>query len=171
MAYTNPADNARIWAAYRQRKQQKDIIKTMQAAQTKANTANEARYQEVLGQFSNLGKAGRTRITQQTEQAQAQATQNLTSRGLGNTTITSAVSRGIAGDAELQRQQLDESVAVRKAGVMERKTDAGPDLGMFANLLQQSGQQAPAQSAGSSYDQRVMMAKRTAAEANWRGGR
>ncbi len=117
------------------------IISQMQAAQKKANLANEQRYQQILGSFENLGKAGRARIEQQTVQRQAQATQNLTSRGLGNTTITSAVERGIAGDAETQRQQLEESVTMQKAGVMERRTDEGPDLGMFASLLQSAGQQ------------------------------
>ena len=118
-----------------------DIIKQMQTAQEKANLLNEQRYQQVLGQFESLGKAGRARIEQQTTQRQAAATQALTSRGLGGTTITSAVGRGIAGEGELQRQQLEESVAMQKAGVMERRTDVGPDLGMFANLLQIAGQQ------------------------------
>lgn len=118
-----------------------DIIKQMQAAQEKANLLNEQRYQQILGQFEGLGKAGRARIEQQTQQRQAAATQSLTSRGLGGTTITSAVERGIAGQGEQQRQQLEESVAMQKAGVMERRTDVGPDLGMFSSLLQLAGQQ------------------------------
>ena len=117
------------------------IIKQMQTAQQKANKANEKRYQQILSSFEGLGKAGRARIEQQTIQRQAQATQRLTSRGLGSTTITSAVERGIASDAETQRQQLEESVTMQKAGVMERRTDEGPDLGMFASLLQAAGQQ------------------------------
>lgn len=121
------------------------IIKQMQAAQKKANLANEQRYQQILSSFEGLGKAGRARIEEQTIQRQAQATQSLTSRGLGSTTITSAVERGIASDAELQRQQLEEAVTVQKAGVMERRTDVGPDLGMFASLLQSAGQQVTPQ--------------------------
>jgi len=128
-------------------RQSQDIIKQMQTAQEKANLLNEQRYQQILGQYENLGQAGRARIEQQTTQRQAEATQGLTSRGLGGTTITSAVERGISSDAEMQRQQLEESVAMQKAGVMERRTDTGPDMGMFANLLQQAGQQAPAQQA------------------------
>ena len=120
------------------------IIKQMQAAQKKANLANEQRYQQILSSFEGLGKAGRARIEQQTIQRQAQATQRLTSRGLGGTTITSAVERGIASDAEMQRQQLEESVTMQRAGVMERRTDEGPDLGMFASLLQSAGQQRTA---------------------------
>jgi len=117
------------------------IFTRLQAAQEKANRANEQRYQEILKQYEGLGTAGRARIEQQTGQQQAAATQRLTSRGLGGTTITSAVSRGIASDAEMQRQQLEESVAMQRAGVMERRTDEGPDLSMYANLMQMAGQQ------------------------------
>ncbi len=134
-------------SAFSQKNQFQGVIRKMQAAQEKANLLNEQRYQQALGQFENLGQAGRARIEQQTIQRQAEATQGLTSRGLGSTTITSAVERGIASDAELSRQQLDESVAVQKAGVIERRTDVGPDLGMFSNLLQAaSQQQAPQRS-------------------------
>ena len=145
------AEAGQVIAAGQRRRQQatgggtntalQGIIKQMQAAQKKANLANEQRYQQILGSFENLGKAGRARIEQQTQQRQAQATQSLTSRGLGSTTITSAVERGIASDAELSRQQLEESVTMQRAGVMERRTDEGPDLGMFASLLQSAGQQ------------------------------
>jgi hypothetical protein len=117
-----------------------DIVKQLQAAQDKANKANESRYQDILGLYGNLGQAGLARIGQQETQAQAKGTQDLISRGLGNTTITSAISRGIASDAELARQQLQESVAMQKAGVMERRTDQGPDLGLYASLLQQAAQ-------------------------------
>lgn len=118
-----------------------DIISQMQAAQEKANLLNEQRYRQILAQYENLGQAGRARIEEQTTQRQAEARQGLVSRGLGGTTITSAVERGIGRESELARQQLEESVAVQRAGVMERRTDVGPDLGMFANLLQAAGQQ------------------------------
>ncbi len=145
--YTARTDRGETAFQQQSRRQQQvqDIIGQMQAAQNKANQANEQRYQQILGQYANLGQAGRARIEEQTTRRQAAATQNLVSRGLGNTTITSAVERGIGRDAEISRQELDERVAVQKAGVMERRTDTGPDLGMFANLLQQAGQQqAPA---------------------------
>lgn len=119
------------------------IIQQMQAAQEKANLLNKQRFERAMSQFENLGQAGRARIEQQTAQRQAAATQNLTSRGLGSTTITSSVERGIASDAELSRQQLEEGVAVQKAGLLERRSDVGPDLSQFASLLQTAGQGAP----------------------------
>jgi hypothetical protein len=112
-----------------------DIVKQLQAAQTAANKANEDRYQSILGTFSSMGQAGEARIGQAEQQAQAKNTQDLTNRGLGNTTVTSSTNRGIASDAEYARQTLAENVATSKAKVMEAKTDQGPDMSMYANLL------------------------------------
>ena len=117
-----------------------DIIKQLQNAQTQANTANQTRYDQTLGLLANQGQAGMTRIANAEQQAQAKGTQDLTSRGLGNTTVTSSVNRGIASDAELARQTLQESVAQQKARVMEMKTDQGPDMGLYANLLSAAAQ-------------------------------
>ena len=118
-----------------------DIIRQMQVSQEKANLINEQRYQQILGSFEGLGQAGRARIEEQTTQRQAAATQNLTSRGLGGTTITAAAERGIAREGESAIQELDERVTAQKAGVIERRTDAGPDMSMFSSLLATAGQQ------------------------------
>ena len=147
-----------------------DIIGQMQTAQEKANMMNEQRYRDILSLYENLGQAGRARITQETGQRQAAATQGLISKGLGSTTITSAVERGIASDAELQRQQLEETVSLQRAGVMERRTDAGPDLGMFASLLQAAGQQQPTQRRVSTRTGAMAAAGRTGAGTPFRYG-
>lgn len=117
------------------------LIQQYQQAQQQANAANEARYQQALGLTDILGTTGRTRIAQQAAQQQASAQQSLISRGLANTTITGAASRGIASDAEMQRQALEESVAGQKIGLMQSKIEQGPDLGMFAGLLQAAASQ------------------------------
>ena len=124
------------------------IIQQMEAAQQKANLANEERYKEILGMYSCLGQAGRTLIAEQATQQLATGQQGLISRGLGSTTITAGLERGIASDAERQRQQLEESVTMQKAGVMERRTDVGPDIGMYASLLQAAGQGQAAAAGG-----------------------
>ena len=135
--------SASDWAALKRRQeaasgggQLKDLIGQMQAAQDKANAANEARYLEMMQQFEGLGTAGQARIQESTARQQAASTQDLTSRGLGNTTITGAMSRGIAREGESATQELGERVAMQKAGAMERRTDQGPDMGMFAQLMQ-----------------------------------
>lgn len=141
--------------------------------------AAEARHEQMMAQMEGLGTAGRARIQRETAQRQAGATQQLISRGLGSTTITSAIERGVAREGEIATQELEERVAGQKAGVigqmqgleaqlgmqrvgamerggaaatqlgvqklgaMERRTDLGPDMGQFANLIGalMSGQQ------------------------------
>lgn len=149
------------------------IMDQILASQDKANAANLDRYQQLLGSINTLGAqvgeqgtygkslalmdqvgtAGRQRITEQSAKAMATAEQDLTTRGLGNTTIREAVKRGTAHDAEMARQQMEESLAMQKSGIyqglagaqmqiggmragaIEGRTDAGPNLGMFASLL------------------------------------
>ena len=135
-SYYDPRYDKRLQA----QSAQADILKKLQKQQNKANKANESRYQGILDQYSNLGQAGMTRIGQQEQQALASGTQDLASRGLGNTTIRGSMARGVASDAELARQQLGESVATQKAGVMERRTDAGPDLSLYSNLMMNAAQ-------------------------------
>jgi hypothetical protein len=125
------------------------VLNQLQMAQTAANTANEQRYQDILGLYGGMGTAGNARIGQAEQQTQAQSTQDLSARGLGNTTITGAMNRGIANDAEFSRQQLQERVAMDKAGVMERRTDQGPNMALYANLIRgaTAGQQTPSRPA------------------------
>jgi hypothetical protein len=115
-----------------------NIMQQLQSSQNAANVANQQRYKDILGMYSNLGKSGEARIAEKETQAQAANTQNLTSRGLGNTTVTSSTNRGIASDAEFSRQALGEQVAQLQGGVMERATQQGPNLSMYANLIQQA---------------------------------
>jgi len=73
----------------------KDILGRQDEAQKVADEANEARYQDILSLIGGLGATGRERISRSMERNLAQSEQDLTSRGLGNTTIRSSVRRGI----------------------------------------------------------------------------
>jgi hypothetical protein len=116
----------------------KALMKQYTDAQEKANAENEKRYQQALGLYDTLGKSGAEDITKQTGQQQAGARQNLVERGLGNTTIGSSVATGIASQGQSNLLRLQESLASQKAGLMERRNDQGPNLGLYANLLQQA---------------------------------
>lgn len=112
------------------------------------------RYTAAAGELSKLGQAGRTRIGTQATKAVAATEQDLITRGLGTSTIRMTAQRGIMSDAERARQELGEGLAAQRAGllerragtemqlgamragVMERRADIGPDLSMFASLLQ-----------------------------------
>lgn len=148
------------------------ILSRFQAAQTQANQANVQRYQqllqtlrdlqaqtgetygEALANIRGLGEAQEQRIGREATRETGRAEQDLISRGLGNTTIRESVRRGIEEDAQLNRQQLAESVALNRnallqqqvgtdvqlgqllASAIERRDDVGPNPALYAQLLQ-----------------------------------
>jgi len=111
-----------------------------------------------FGQAENLlnqvGTAARTRIGEQKARALATTEQALTSRGLGGTTIRTTARRGVMSDAERARQEMEEKLAQQRVGLLtqragfetqiggmkaaaiEGRQDVGPNLAMFASLLQ-----------------------------------
>ena len=113
-----------------------DYLKQLQAAQDKANAANEKRYNQILSSYDTLGQGAKQQIAGQTAQQQGIAEQGLTSRGLGNSTIRPSVMGGIAAQGQQSLLNLQDQLTQQKAGVMERRTDQQPDLSLYANLLQ-----------------------------------
>lgn len=121
-----------------------------------AKTANEARYQDVLKQYqasytrnmANLDQYGAQEsadINQRYSELAAQGTQDLTSRGLGNTTVTGTMATGVANQASAEQRRLASDIAQQKyiadtaltntqLGFMERKTDSYPDLNTYLQL-------------------------------------
>ncbi len=107
--------------------------------------------------LSQVGEAAQTRIGEQAIKARASTSQDLISRGLGSTTIRQASMRGIRADEERARQAAAEGTAGQqaglltqragmeaqiggmKAGAIEGRFDEGPDLSMFASLIQAAG--------------------------------
>lgn len=150
------------------------LIDQITQGRNDANTANKGRYTEIKGllealigrsgttydeilrNLSTQGREAKFNVGQQAKRSAASAAQDLTNRGLGNTTITSSVNRGIQSDAARARQNIDEGLAAQQAGVrqsrlqsdiqttgmlsglIERRNDTGPDLSLYASLLQQA---------------------------------
>jgi len=133
------------------------------------DAANQERVGATYGQafdlLENLGESQAERIEIRGTRDFAQAEQDLISRGLGNTTIRESVRRGVGEDVARGQRELTEQVGRQKAGVlqaragaeermgagrtgiMERRTDQGPDLGSLYGLLSQAGAGAGAQEA------------------------
>lgn len=127
---------------------------------TNLGTQTQGTYADVLAQVQNVGDVARQRAQQDALRLQGRSEQDLIDRGLGNTTIRSSVQRGIASDAELNQQQIDEQQALLRSGVMERgaqsniqttgmlanmiegRNDVAPDLGLYSQLLQAAAQNA-----------------------------
>lgn len=112
-------------------------------------------YDQASQSLSQLGGTESRRIADTQFQDTAKAQQDLISHGLGNTTIRSSVDRGIASDAERSRQDLMERLSAQRLGLLTQRAGAeaqagefkansllsksteGPDLGMYAQLIQQ----------------------------------
>ena len=153
----------------------KALMKKVEDSQKQANEQNLARYEQLIASITtltedvvgaggtydqaaalveNIGQSARQRIGEAAVRAGAMSEQDLTSRGLGSTTIRAAAQRGIAADKTKAELAQSESEARQKsslllskagarmglgqmmAGAIEGRYDQGPDLGMFASLMQ-----------------------------------
>lgn len=128
------------------------ILKQLQAAQDKANAANETRYQAALAEMETGRKkiagqfdTARTEANIGATRAGATANQSLMSAGLGNTTIVQGAARGVEEDrmralANIAGQQGAAEAGFSRdvAGLMASKNEQGPDLGLYAGLLAQA---------------------------------
>lgn len=129
------------------------LINMFKAAQTKANEANEARYQELLKTYGGdrsmediirqFGAVAKNRIASNMTTQQKAATGDLVASGLAVPEVVQNVKQGLRTDAENQAQSANEVMARQAAGglagkaaAIEAKTETGPDMGMFAQLLQ-----------------------------------
>lgn len=147
------------------------IMKKLQDEQDKANAANQQRATEGMGDINsaygkgstnyanatadiaNMGQAEGDRIDRNTQKSLGSSQQSAVSRGIGNTTITDSLARGITDDAELQHEGVNEQVGrlqsglqtqqagfenqygQEQAGFLERQNDNGPDSGLYSSLI------------------------------------
>ncbi len=130
-------------------------------AQRKANEANEARYQEGLGKFGQVedmykpggswGAGMSAQIESQKGRDVASGMQNLVSSGMGNTTVAASLpqawEQNVGSQARLNLADLQgeryASALGNTAGFIERRTDAAPDMGQYADLVAQSSMGQP----------------------------
>ena len=116
-----------------------NVTALLQKQLAAANAANESRYSQLLALADQQGQSQMQASQRLRTQELGNATASLTNRGLGNSTIVDTTRRGIVNDAAVRNQGIANSVAANKAGIIERRTDQAPDLGMYAQLLAQPG--------------------------------
>lgn len=130
------------------------ITGMFEESMAEANRANEARYQEGLGihgQIADIyapgggfGAGHEAQLERTKTRDVASAQQQMVSSGLWGTTVAAAIpaaweetvgqpSRLALQDVQMGR--YGEALA-GKAGFIERRSDVGPDMGLFAGLMQ-----------------------------------
>lgn len=123
-------------------------------AMEEANQANQARYEEGLGLLEQsaglyapgggFGAGALADIERAKGKDIASATQSLVSSGLYGTTIAAGLPKKyeeeVSGPARLRvediRKERYAGALGQKAGFIERRTDKGPEMGLFASLMQ-----------------------------------
>ena len=131
------------------------------AAVEKANLANETRYQEGLGKFKtaediyapggSFGTGYLAQLEKQKVKDVASGTQSLVSSGLANTTVRAALPQAWESNVgEAARLNLADLQTTRYTGAlantadyMANKTEAIPDMTLYANLLQSASIGSP----------------------------
>jgi hypothetical protein len=122
----------------------------LQQSQNAANAANEARYghglsiyDQMLGMTGGMGTAQREMIRRGSEEGKAGDLQGMISSGIANTTVRQQHERARDLDANLARNELQDRLTQQrlgilsgKAGFIERRTDAQPDLGLISGLIE-----------------------------------
>lgn len=114
-------------------------------------------YDQAGAGLTTMGGVARNRIAQGSTRAKAEASQDLVSRGLSNTTVGASMNRGIDSDAEFANQGVDEQInnarsglAISRAGTegdlgrltadsILSKRNEGPDQQLYAQLIAQLG--------------------------------
>ena len=110
-----------------------------QQAMDKANAANEARYQEILQGLEGMGDQSRADIKSRWSGQATQGYQDLVSRGLTGTTVAPSLAAGYERGKSADLNRLDETLRAQKFGFMERRTDAQPDMGLYAQMAMAQG--------------------------------
>ncbi len=116
-----------------------ETIASYYAKQKEANEANEARYQQLLGiADATTGQRGKD-ITSDFANQQSMAMQNLASLGLANTSGASTIRGGFGRKKNEALDRLADTMQQTKLGIIERRTDAAPDIGSYIALAQLRG--------------------------------
>lgn len=152
-----------------------NILSGYQRALSSQTTAQEAiasgysnLYNDVIGKIQGIGQARSTEIDDASARNLASSSQQLIDRGLGNSTIQTAVNRGVETDRTRRQIENDESIAQMQAQYMSNLGLAGlgsreaqlrdttglvtrqldwmdsvqskyPDPGLYASLASQAG--------------------------------
>jgi len=119
---------------------QGSLFQQLQGEQASANKANLQRYYQALAQWNQVGQAEMQTIGRNLRQGQAMGRQSLINRGLGNTTVVGPMMNRMQESADISRLNVRGMVARGKAGIIERRTDLGPNMQAYGQALRAWGQ-------------------------------
>ncbi len=105
-----------------------------------AKSANEQRYQQMLDIINQTTGQRAADIRSQYGQQGSDIMQNLARLGMANTTVAPTMQFGVQREQQSALNRLADELQGTRLGVMERRTDKYPDIGLIATLAQGLGQ-------------------------------
>jgi hypothetical protein len=100
-----------------------------------ANNASTTQRNQVLSLIAGGGGDAKADAKDVYDKTVANNAQDAINRGLNNSTVASTMNAGAQRALARENQRVDESTADRAAGVIERQSMNGPDVGQFASLF------------------------------------
>lgn len=159
-AFQRPVQGA--YRVVRKKPKYQGLAGQYQQALDKANAANENRYNQILGGYdqlhsrvmgdlANVGAMEKKDINRQYNSMGSDVYQRLVNRGFGNSSLTGTMQMGVereradalarsAERAAQLRANADMQLSTGKFGVMERRTDMGPDPNQLLEIARLQGQ-------------------------------
>lgn len=142
-----------------------DIASLYQTQYDEARRANESRYEDILGGYTDVHRRAIEGLESRTEQgladidqayegAAAAGQQRMASRGLYNSTIAETMQQGTAREAQAAKNRYSDEMLDRRLGYdtaltqsrlgfMERREDEYPSQQLLTGLAQAIGQAGP----------------------------
>lgn len=108
--------------------------------QQQANADNNQRFNTAVQALQGQGTSAKSDIKFAQDEQNAQNTQDLTSRGLINSTIEPTLKMGTADMAQRANQRVDEGVAQQFVNLLQSKQVSGPTMAQMFAMMQQAVQ-------------------------------
>lgn len=116
------------------------LVESYNQAYQSARTANEQRYQQMLGITDQTTQQRAADVRSAYGQQQAGMMQGLARTGMAGTTVAPTMQMGVQREQQSALNRLADQMQGTKLGIMERKTDKYPDMSMIASLASMFGQ-------------------------------
>ena len=111
------------------------LVNSYNTAYGQAKSANEARYQQMLNIVNQTTNQRMSDVTSGYGQKASDIRQQFSRTGMGNTTIIPTMIEGNTRNMNAELNRTADTMQGTKLGVMERRTDAYPDLGSLQSIL------------------------------------
>ena len=116
------------------------LVSEYNKAYGSARSANEARYQEMLGIADKTTGQRSADIRRDYGEQSAGEGQRLARLGMSNTTVLPTMQMGYEREKQSALNRLADQMQGTRLGIMERRQDPYPDSSMITGLAQQLGQ-------------------------------